>query len=73
MREDEMSDAPRRLLRSSATAEYLGITEGTLKKMRMRGDGPVYARLSPRLIIYDVADLDAWIAKNRRLSTSVAA
>jgi predicted DNA-binding transcriptional regulator AlpA len=60
-------------LRSPAAAAYLGLSASTLAKMRLRGDGPVYSKAGPRIVVYDVADLDAWLATRRRQSTSEGA
>lgn len=38
--------------------------------MRLRGDGPVYSKAGPRIVIYDIADLEAWLARRKRRSTS---
>lgn len=57
-------------LRAPAAAEYLGMSASTLAKMRLRGDGPVYMKAGPRVVLYDLADLDAWLETRRRRSTS---
>lgn len=57
-------------LRAPAAAEYVGLSASTLAKMRLRGDGPVYAKAGPRVVVYNVADLDHWLASRRRRSTS---
>ena len=62
-----------RKLRAPEAAEYLGLSASTLAKMRLRGDGPPYSKAGPRVVIYDRADLDAWVAARRRTSTSEAA
>lgn len=49
-------------------AEYLGISRSNMEKMRLRGNGPPYAKLG-RLVIYDIADLDAWVNSRKRMST----
>jgi hypothetical protein len=55
----------RRNMRTADAAVYLGIAGSTLAKMRMRGDRPV-----PRVVVYDVADLDDWLEGRKRRSTS---
>jgi len=57
-------------LRSKAAAEYLGLSNSTLAKMRLRGDGPPYAKVGPRVVIYDLSDLESYVAARRRRSTS---
>jgi predicted DNA-binding transcriptional regulator AlpA len=57
-------------LRVSDAARYLGLSESTLAKMRLRGDGPPYAKAGARVVVYAVADLDAYLNARRRISTS---
>jgi hypothetical protein len=52
-----------------AAAEYLTISTVTLDRLRSTGRGPTYAR-PIRKIIYDVHDLDAWMQRHQRASTS---
>ena len=67
-----MNITTRRNLRAPEAASYLGFSASTLAKMRLRGDGPPYSKAGPRIVIYDVHDLDNWLAARRRLSTSEA-
>jgi predicted DNA-binding transcriptional regulator AlpA len=62
-----------RKLRAPDAASYLSLSQSTLAKMRLRGDGPLYAKAGPRIVLYDIADLDAWLAGRRRTSTSDSA
>lgn len=57
-------------LRAPAAADYLGLSASTLAKMRLRGDGPLYMKAGPRVVLYDVADLEAWLESRKRRSTS---
>ena len=57
-------------LRAPAAAEYLGLSPSTLAKMRLRGDGPAYSKVGLRVVVYGIADLDAYLSSRRRLSTS---
>lgn len=57
-------------LRAPEAARYVGLSPSTLAKMRLRGDGPMYSKAGPRIVIYDKADLDAWLNQRRRSSTS---
>ena len=59
-------------LRAPEAAAYVGLSPSTLAKMRLRGDGPVYSKAGPRVVIYDKADLDAWLDAQKRRSTSQA-
>ena len=64
----EHSPTPK--LRAPAAAEYLGLSASTLAKMRLRGDGPIYSKAGPRVVVYDIADLESWLTARRRRSTS---
>lgn len=57
-------------LRVSAAAEHLGLSVSTLNKYRVYGGGPRFAKLGPRVVVYDVADLDVWANEGRAASTS---
>jgi predicted DNA-binding transcriptional regulator AlpA len=59
-----------RKLRAPDAASYLSLSQSTLAKMRLRGDGPPYAKAGRRVVLYDVRDLDAWLDARRRTSTS---
>jgi predicted DNA-binding transcriptional regulator AlpA len=52
-------------LRTRDAAQVLGLAERTLERMRQRGDGPPFTRLSRRLVVYDAADLLAWLHARR--------
>jgi predicted DNA-binding transcriptional regulator AlpA len=56
--------------RTPDAAAYLGLSKSTLAKMRLRGDGPVYAKAGRRIVLYDRMDLDAWLDGRKRRSTS---
>jgi excisionase family DNA binding protein len=60
----------RKKLSTQEAADYLGLGKSTLDKLRViRNDGPPFFKVGTR-IVYDVADLDAWLAGHRRTSTS---
>lgn len=56
-------------LQTPEAAAHLGLAAATLEKMRIRGDGPPFLRLSPRRIVYAVDMLDAW-ARAREFSST---
>jgi predicted DNA-binding transcriptional regulator AlpA len=60
------------VLRTEDAAKYLGMSVSTLTKTRLRGgpDCPPFVQLSGRSVGYLVSDLDAWLARRRRASTS---
>ena len=57
-------------MRSPEAAAYLRMAESTLAKLRCYGGGPRYSKVGPRLVIYDRADLDAYLADRMCRSTS---
>lgn len=57
------------VLKAGQVAERLGLSESTLAKMRLSGDGPPYSKLGRR-VVYRPEDIEAWIASNRFRSTS---
>jgi excisionase family DNA binding protein len=57
------------LLSTVEAAKYLQMSRRTLEKFRVTGGGPPYHKLG-RLVRYLLRDLDKWIARGRRTSTS---
>ena len=55
--------------KAPAAADYLGLTESTIAKWRMTGRGPRYIKAGAR-VLYDRADLDAWLETSKRENTS---
>lgn len=55
----------RRVHRTPAAAEYLGISESWLEKLRLSGLGPRFIRLGRRAVVYDERDLDRWLDGHR--------
>ena len=60
-----------RKLTVKETAAYLSVSKSWLDKRRLDGNGPAYLKLGRR-VVYDMADLDAWAASNKRQNTSEA-
>jgi predicted DNA-binding transcriptional regulator AlpA len=50
-----------RMLNPKEAAARLNVTEDALRGMRMRGNGPPYAKLGHRTIQYPEIDLEIWI------------
>ena len=55
----------RKMLNTSEAAAYCGSSASTLAKLRLYGGGPRFLRLGRR-VVYDVADLDTWLAAHRQ-------
>lgn len=54
------TDTKAATISAAAAAEYLSITESTLKRLCKTGNGPKHARLS-RVLSFRKHDLDAWL------------
>jgi predicted DNA-binding transcriptional regulator AlpA len=50
-------------------ATYLGLSTPYLNRLRATGGGPPFFKIGAR-VVYAPADLDDWLAKHRRTSTS---
>ncbi|MGB9154082.1 MAG: helix-turn-helix domain-containing protein [Alphaproteobacteria bacterium] len=55
-------------LRTKEAAAYLNLTPQTLERLRSRGGSPIFAKLG-RIVIYDIADLQAWVDSKKQPST----
>ena len=67
----EISGLPKRHLRTKDAAAYIGLSKSTLEKMRVTGGGPPFIKMG-KTVVYDVTDLDAWMAERRFRSTAEA-
>lgn len=56
-------------MRPPLAAKYTLRSQSTLAKLRCSGGGPIYRKLS-KSIVYDRADLDAWLNARKHASTS---
>jgi predicted DNA-binding transcriptional regulator AlpA len=59
------------VLRASDAARFVQLSESTLAKLRLTGNGPVYCKLGRR-VVYRLADLEAWLASRITRDTSDA-
>ena len=55
---------------SAEAAEYLSVTERTLKKWRSDGTGPTWLRLGTTRVRYTERALDEYIAARQNLPTA---
>lgn len=65
------NDLLKRVLSVQEAATRVGLSKPTLDKLRVYGGGPTFLKLGRR-VVYDLADLDQWLASHRRKSTSDA-
>ena len=61
-----------KIMPPTEAAEYVGLSESMLAKMRCLGGGPVYIKLG-RAVRYPQNDLDEWLAARRVRHSSDAA
>jgi hypothetical protein len=54
------------MLKAEQVAEWIGVSIETLKAMRARKDGPTWHNVSRRAVVYDPADVRAWLATRKR-------
>jgi hypothetical protein len=59
-----------KLLRPIDAARHLGVSPSLLNALRGSGNGPPFYKMSARLVVYDVDDLNTWARRDRRVSTS---
>ena len=57
------------LVSEPAAATLLGIGYTTLRRMRMRGEGPPFIVLGSRLVRYRDADLEQWLARRAAVAS----
>lgn len=58
------------LIDEKVAAEFLGLTGRTMQKLRQRGDGPRYVRISSRCLRYRRCDLRAYAEARMQFSTA---
>jgi hypothetical protein len=61
----------RTYLTEKCAGQYTGVSDKYLRKLRCVGGGPVYVKVGRR-VVYDQADLDAWLDSLKVKSTSDA-
>ena len=61
--------ASRHLMTRPEAAQYLRLSDKTLARWAWAGKGPSWMKAGGK-VLYDAADLDAWLEGQRRRSTS---
>ena len=56
---------------SKTAARLLGLSESTLAKLRLNGNGPLYCKLGRR-VVYRPADIDQWLRSRTARDTTDA-
>jgi len=65
-----MADMPK-VVTAKVAARYVGLSESTLAKARLNGNGPLYCKLGRR-VLYRPTDLDQWLQSRTARDTSDA-
>lgn len=65
-----MPELPK-VISAKVAARYVGLSESTLAKLRLNGNGPTYCKLGHR-VVYRPVDLDEWLQSRTARDTSDA-
>jgi predicted DNA-binding transcriptional regulator AlpA len=60
-----------KVITAAEAARILGLSESTLAKLRLNGNGPVYCKLGRR-VVYRPVDLEQWLQSRTTRDTSDA-
>ena len=60
-----------KVLTAKTAARFVGLSESTLAKLRLNGNGPVYCKLGRR-VLYRPVDLEQWLQSRVVRDTSDA-
>lgn len=65
-----MASAVAPLLTPFQVGELLAVSERTLERWRMTGEGPEYVSLSRKVVRYDAAAITTFVEGRRRMNTA---
>jgi hypothetical protein len=65
----DSSDSNQIAVIPARAAELLGLSVSGLAKMRMRGDGPAFAKIGRRRVVYRIEAQQEWVAGREKRST----
>jgi predicted DNA-binding transcriptional regulator AlpA len=60
-----------KVIQTKEAAQFVGLSESTLAKLRLNGNGPTYCKLGRR-VVYRPADLEAWLQSRTTRDTTDA-
>jgi hypothetical protein len=66
-------NSPTKYLRTLEAAAHLGVAPGTLNNWRSAGIGPAYSRVGGSRVVYELAELDRFVAAGRVTTSGEAA
>ena len=58
-------EVPHRYLSAADAAKYTGVGKRTLARLRDKGGGPPYIKPQGGRVVYEVGDLDKWMAERK--------
>ncbi len=66
----EARDAdPDQLLRTRELADWFGVSVSWVEISRIRGIGPPFVRIAPRMIRYKISSVLRWLEERQRMTT----
>jgi predicted DNA-binding transcriptional regulator AlpA len=65
-----MAEMPK-VVSAKMAARVVGLSESTLAKLRLNGNGPLYCKLGRR-VVYRLSDLEQWLQSRTTRDTSDA-
>jgi prophage regulatory protein len=63
----------KRTIRRSALRQIVPLADSTIYEMEQRGDFPRRFALTTRCVVWDLGEVEAWLAERRRATQSTAA
>ncbi|MCR6632606.1 MAG: AlpA family transcriptional regulator [Magnetospirillum sp.] len=60
----------RRTIRRAQLREIVPLADTTIYEMEQRGEFPQRFHLTPRCVVWDLAEVEAWIEERRRASNA---
>jgi predicted DNA-binding transcriptional regulator AlpA len=63
-----MPELPK-VITTKTAARFVGLSESTLAKLRLNGNGPIYCKLGRR-VVYRIVDLEEWLQSRTARHTS---
>jgi prophage regulatory protein len=63
----------KRTIRRSALRQIVPLADSTIYEMEQRGEFPRRFALTTRCVVWDLAEVEAWLAERRRATESAAA
>ena len=57
-------------VRTPLASKFVNLSESTLEKLRVSGEGPPYYKPGKRVVLYKIQDLFDWLESNKKSSTS---